>query len=329
MNPLISIIIPVYNAERNLPVCLASLGSQTYDRLELIFVNDACTDGSVALIEDFAAKQSSPNRAIKILNQPTNRGVAAARNLALDNATGEYVYSIDSDDYIDSNAIESMVNTAMRYNSDIVGIDWNLTYSTNERRVRQGDASTGIELFKRFTAGVSRWNLWLWMIRRSILEDNNFRFTPGQNMGEDLMIMLKVSLNSNVVSMIHEPYYHYIQTNDNALTKRWSNDFKSQIEANVADAVNYVMSRNDASRFEADLMRMKLNIKLPLLISTDKNDYKAWQAWFPEANAYIKTNSEIPFRTKLLQIAAAKQNYWFVKLYNIIIYKLILGKLYK
>lgn len=324
---LVSVIIPVYNAEAGLPVCLKSLKNQTYSNLEVVFVDDASSDGSLAIIEAFKAEFENENRKVKILVNDKNGGVASARNRALDNCTGDYVYSLDSDDYIDDCAIECMVSEAVGSDADIVGIDWNLTYAKNERRVSQADAFTGKELFEKFCAGVMRWNLWLWMIRRSLIEQYGFRFIPGVNMGEDLMIMLKLSLHAGTVRMIKKAMYHYVQTNSNALTKNWSEKYMSQVETNVREAERYIHS--NFSGMEEYLMRLKLNIKLPLIISSKRSDYEKWQSWFPEANSYISTNKELPFRTRAIQIAAVKRQYWTLWLYHNLVIKVVYGILYR
>ncbi len=101
MNPLVSIIIPVYNVEKYLRKCLDSVCSQTYRNLEILCVNDGSTDGSASILEEYAAKDER----IKILSQK-NAGQGAARNLALNHATGEWVTGVDADDFLETDAIE-------------------------------------------------------------------------------------------------------------------------------------------------------------------------------------------------------------------------------
>lgn len=101
-NPLISVIIPVYNVEKYLRRCLDSICGQTYRNLEILCVNDGSTDGSAAILEEYAAGDSR----IKIFTQE-NAGQAAARNAALQQATGEWVTGVDADDYLDADTIES------------------------------------------------------------------------------------------------------------------------------------------------------------------------------------------------------------------------------
>lgn len=327
--PLVSVIIPVYNAEKALPVCLSSIERQTYRSLEILFVNDASTDASERLICDFQSRLEDTGITVKIICQDANQGVASARNKALDIAEGKYVYSIDSDDYLDAEGIEEMVKAAERENADLVGIDWYLTYAQNERHVRQAQATSGRDVFANLTSGVSRWNLWLWLIKREIIEKNAFRFIPGVNMGEDLLMMLRISLNAGKTVMINKPMYHYVQTNSTALTKEWSDKYVWQVEKNVLAAEDYIMSLPNAHLYVEDLMRLKLNIKLPLLISSHREDYERWLNWFPEANKYIASNKKIPFRTKFIQLAAVKRQFWILKAYHKIVTKFIYGVLYR
>jgi len=101
MNPLISIIIPVYNVESYLKDCLESVINQTYKNLEIIIINDGSQDNSKEICYNYAKKDSR----IKLINKK-NEGVSAARNTGMDLATGEYISFIDSDDYIDNDMIE-------------------------------------------------------------------------------------------------------------------------------------------------------------------------------------------------------------------------------
>lgn len=105
MNPLISVIVPVYNTEKYLRKCLDSICGQTYRSLEILCVNDGSTDGSAAILEEYAAKD---NR-IKVIIQ-ANGGLSAARNTGLEHATGEWIMGVDSDDYIDCDTIEKVLN---------------------------------------------------------------------------------------------------------------------------------------------------------------------------------------------------------------------------
>lgn len=113
-NPKISIIVPVYNVEKYLSKCLNSLINQTLAELEILCVNDGSTDNSAKILADFAKMDSR----IKVFFQE-NSGQSAARNLAIERATGEYLGFVDSDDWVDLDYFEKLYNTAKKYDCDI------------------------------------------------------------------------------------------------------------------------------------------------------------------------------------------------------------------
>lgn len=325
---LISIIIPVYNASAVIHKCLESINRQTYRNLEILFVDDCCTDDTMDKLHDFL-QQGGTDLRIKCIHHERNRGVAAARNTGLDNATGEYIYYLDADDFMEDNAIELMYKEAEKYQADITGCEWYLSFQKNERHMVQVGANTGNELFVKMARGVMRWNLWLFLVRRSLYEQNSIRFMEGMNMGEDMMVMMKLALCARKAVIIHRPLYHYVQTKSDSLTKTWAKGYQRQIDANVNEVENYIrMNRNDTC-LKKEIDYLKLNIKLPLLISLSSSDYEKWQKWFPEANVSIMGNRDLSLRTRLLQLAASKHWYGLVKLYNFMVIKFVYGVLYR
>ena len=112
----ISIIVPVYNAENYLEKCLQSVFNQDFDDYEVVIVNDGSTDGSVKVIQKFIRKY---NEKI-VLIEKENGGLSLARNIGIQKATGEYVTFLDSDDYISTDYLKVLYNTAKKYNSDMV-----------------------------------------------------------------------------------------------------------------------------------------------------------------------------------------------------------------
>ena len=113
--PLVSIIVPVYNAEQSLPRCLDSICAQTYQNLEIILVDDGSTDDSLTVCRKFAYRDAR----IHVLSQP-NSGVSAARNNAIETATGKYIQFVDSDDWIDENMTFLLVQRAEREQADFI-----------------------------------------------------------------------------------------------------------------------------------------------------------------------------------------------------------------
>ena len=112
---MISVIVPVYNVEKYLRQCLDSVLAQTYRELEIILVDDGSTDGSGAICDEYATRDSR----IKVVHQQ-NGGLSSARNAGLDLATGEYVAFVDSDDYIHETMLELLYQALVENNADTV-----------------------------------------------------------------------------------------------------------------------------------------------------------------------------------------------------------------
>lgn len=182
MNDLVSIIIPVYNAEKYLSACVQSALSQTYKNIEIICVDDGSTDSSPEILKKFA----SDNPSIKIITQK-NAGGGAARNKGLDNASGKYVYFFDSDDIAASDLIEKALARAVECDADLVAFHgytfvnddvstkkfksgYNKNIITNSESVVSYKDCPGTILS---LVNVVPWNK---LIRRDFLIQNNIRF---------------------------------------------------------------------------------------------------------------------------------------------------------
>ena len=116
----VSILVPVYNVEKYFARCLETLFSQTYSGIEYVFVNDCTPDKSMYVLQETLEKYPSRANSVKIIENKQNLGIAIVRNTLLENATGEYVLFVDSDDWIEVDAIEKFVDKALQSNSDIV-----------------------------------------------------------------------------------------------------------------------------------------------------------------------------------------------------------------
>ena len=306
----ISVIVPMYNVYDVIDTLLNSLSSQTFKKIEIIFVDDCSSDGTVDKVSSWAENQVF---SCNIIRHEKNKGVASARNSGLENATGDYIYFVDADDYIESDALERLYDTAISTGTDIVGCEWYLSFDRGERWINQPDIHNGIEMFIQFSSNTLRWNLWLWLIKRDLIATNNLRFLVGQNMGEDMMLMFKLCFVTTKVTIIHKPYYHYIQTNTASLTKNYHKAIP-QITSNIEEISNFIRQQG-----RQDLLKhidyLKLSVKLPFLISSNRSDYEIWQNWFPEANNAAKFREGLSIRTFALQYMAVNRQYWFLRLH--------------
>lgn len=127
--PLVSIVVPVYNVESYIEECLQSVCSQTYENLEIICVDDVGNDRSMDVVRSFAVKDCR----IKIIEHDKNKGLAEARNTGLEHVSGDYVFFLDSDDWLSIDAIEKFVRSAKVGEPDIV-VGQGLAFSDDDTK---------------------------------------------------------------------------------------------------------------------------------------------------------------------------------------------------
>ncbi len=331
MKGLVSIIIPMYKVASLLPRCLKQIKAQTYKHLELIFVDDCSPDNVSEIVLANKSELETLGMQVVLAKHEVNQGVAVARNTALDLAKGDFIYSLDADDFIEPNTIELMVQQAEDKSADIVGCECTLKYEQSERYLPQRDVQSGREAFEQMCKGVFKWNLWLFLFRRELLSknlDRPLRFLPQKNMGEDMLMMGRLFLLANKVQIIHKPLYHYVKTNAEAQTSEYSPLQWQNVKDNLSALEQFVEKRGNSE--EINLLNfLKLNLKLPLIISTKKTDYQYWIKCYPEANAFIMENKELALRTRLLQKMADLRLWSLVRLYNIVVMQWLYKLLYK
>lgn len=321
---LVSVITPMYNVSGVLHLSFNSVVSQTLHNIEYILVDDCCSDNSLEVLQKLRNCISRDDISYKVLHHDKNRGVAAARNTGLDSATGKYIYFLDSDDQLDSNALEVMVDLADVENADIIGCDWKQTFADSEKTQTQPEVASPDDAFCKLANGVMRWNLWLYLIRRELYD--GMRFIEKANMGEDMMLILKMVLNAKKIIQTHQIHYHYNVTNSNALTKSYMKH-KEEMDINQANLKRYL--EDNRPDLLPNIYQLQLALKLPLLISDKREDYNTWLQWFPEANTYVRDSIFVSKRIKLLQIMASKKQFWFIRLHYWLIIKVVYGIMYR
>lgn len=318
----VSLIVPVYNAEKTLPAMLEAISAQTFRDFEVVFANDASTDGTAALLEAFG-KESGLS--CKVLTAAQNGGAAAARNLALEAAEGEYLAFADADDLPEPRMLEKAVEAAD--GADIVGWDWTLGLQESGRYMRQADYATAEQALLNLTGGTMRWTLWLFMVRRELVKD--LRFLAGVDMGEDLRYILLAFLRAKNVAQIHEPLYRYNNANEASISRTFNDQRRAQVETNLAAVEREFASSDFLRERPMAITDLKLYIKRPLLISRHRQDYELWYKWFPEANERAKEKAALPMHTYLVQKLAAGRCWLGVRIYYLVIHQVLYKLFYR
>lgn len=213
MSPTVSIIVPVYNAERTVRRCIESILSQEYSDFELLLVNDGSTDHSGAICEEYAARDSR----VQVFHKE-NTGVSATRNLALDRAAGTYLQFLDSDDWITPDATKSLVRAMENGPCDMVVSDFYRVVGDRLSQkghidedgllTREEYAAHMMENPADFYYGV----LWNKLYRRSIVEAHHLRMNTEITWCEDFMFNLEYIRWAKAFRAIQIPIYYYVKT---------------------------------------------------------------------------------------------------------------------
>ena len=216
----LSVIVPVYGVEKYIARCAKSLLEQTYADKEIIFVDDASPDRSIEILQ--SVLQSYPQTKVTILHHDTNRGLAAARKTGLEAAAGEYVVSVDSDDYLEPDALERLAGKAEETDADIVGMDCWFEWG-DKRSVYTGAWSKDAHAYSRILlSGRTLPGVCLHMIRRELYSRTGLMPEEGLNNGEDYMLTPRLAWFANGVAKVHQPLYHYTQTNAGSIVRNVS-----------------------------------------------------------------------------------------------------------
>ena len=213
---LVSVVVPVYNAEAYIERCALSLLQQSHKELELIFVDDCSTDAGIEVLRKTIER--FPERNVKILLQPKNTGSAMARQRGLDEANGDYVIQVDSDDYVMADYIEQLVDVALKNKADVVICDFLYDYGARQVHCHVNPPTDSHSLLNKVLAGTVHSGLWNKLVRRDIFVEHNIRFTEGLNMFDDKSVFFQVADHAKRISYVTEPLYIYNKTNESSIT---------------------------------------------------------------------------------------------------------------
>jgi glycosyltransferase involved in cell wall biosynthesis len=217
----VSIIIPVYNAEKYLRQCIDSVIQQTYRDLEIILVDDGSTDNSGKICDEYAIKDSR----IKVFHI-NNSGVSFARNKGIQESSGQYLMFVDSDDYIDLNMVEILISEISQSKSDLVICGY--TTVTHENYIKsqckkaflKGKKEISNYIIKNYHPGYinSPCNK---LYRKDLIKHY---FDENQSLGEDLLFNIDYLKSVNSINCINDCLYYYRRENNESLSLRYRSD---------------------------------------------------------------------------------------------------------
>ena len=289
-NPLISVLIPVYNVEKYVERCILSVLNQTMQEgVEVIIVNDCTPDSSMDIIakvlNTYSDKYShdTPMK-IHIINHDKNRGLAAARNTAISHATGDYIVQVDSDDYIEPEMLATMYNKATEENADIVICDYYIQFTHHKVLCKQTYIEKDI-YFGEIIAGYHT-SLWNKMIKKELYDKYSIKCIEGLDCGEDYIVLLPIMYYASQIVYIPSAFYNYVKINPNSITKKMTKKVIQNIFHRIEYANQFVIKHN-LKQHEKNLAHLILSDEIRLLEASLTNEYKELSILYPKANEYL------------------------------------------
>ena len=225
----ISIIVPIYGVEQYIEQCARSLFEQTYDNVELIFVNDGTPDNSMSILRGLLEGEYASQKDKCIIVEQANSGLPAARKAGLARASGDYVLYVDSDDWLELTAAQELAECAQRTGADLVF--YKLIKEKKNKSVVRGDKDWTkkggkMAFIKAMYTGKTYGYLVIKCFKRSIYTDNEIYFPP-MGMLEDVYMATQLLYYSKTMYCLDRALYHYRRTNPDSFTrqkrarKRW------------------------------------------------------------------------------------------------------------
>lgn len=231
---MISIIIPIYNAELYLHRSIDSILSQTYTDIEVLLVDDGSTDRSGELCDEYANKDSRVRVFHKI-----NEGVSSARNVGLDNAKGQWITFVDADDWIDKNMYQELYNTAVSTQADIVLCSFYEYHGLGKTFLIEAISteSDKIEILRNYILSFTA--LWNMLVHRTLYDTYKLRIPKHITNCEDFWLTVRLFYYAKQISSLHIPLYYYNRENVNSILNNPNEERRNSEYLSYIDTINF------------------------------------------------------------------------------------------
>lgn len=242
MEPLVSVIIPAYNAEKTIEKCLNSLFEQTLKEIEIIVINDCSKDGTLSVLEKYRDK-------IKLIDNEKNQGPAISRNRGLDIARGKYIGFVDADDWVAPDMYEVM-SSKMSEEVDLVACSRVNVTRNGEVYIINKNKETDAKAFTK----TSNYNCDK-LFKREIIEKYKLRLPGEYSYAEDFAFGIRYKYYANKMCILEEPFYYYLADSEGSITNSYKNNLLNIID--VLEDMLIFFKENDAyEQYEKELVEL-------------------------------------------------------------------------
>lgn len=309
----VSILVPFFKVEQYVGRCVESLFTQTYKNIEYIFVNDCSPDNSMEVINEKIDKYCMASKC-KIIVHDKNQGISVSRNDCLDNMTGDYFLFVDSDDYIDKDMVELLVEEALKENADISGCGYIEEYADHSVEHPQKYTNDHNEMMRAITLLTIKGVMWKLLVRSTIVTEHReeVRFIPDRNMVDDYLFCCQIFYYAQRFVGVDRCMYHWIQYNPNNYTHTTIFAVESQATA-IRKTEEFYRKKGVYEVVKDSLLQRKFVSKLPLLLDKNCRDVKRWRKIFPESNEVWREMRFSKGNKRIFRLAQSSF-YWMIPL---------------
>lgn len=284
----VSILVPCHNAEKFIAQCVKSLFEQTYQDIEYIFVDDCSKDNTTKTLKQIIENYRIKN--FKIIHNKTNKGIAETRNILLKEASGEYIYFVDSDDFIKKDTIEIFVNIAELKNADIVRCCYNEVTQYATIAITNCSWKDKSDLLSQTIGSHNQVDaMWKLFIRRDLFIKHHILFEKGINACEDYIMSVKLFYYANTIIDIPNCLYNYcIHNNNISMTKQTLSFVEDMLKA--SDSVfHFLNQQNIYERYKVEISQRILVSKQAFLLNKKLLNLNKYLYFHPETNITWRT----------------------------------------
>lgn len=312
MSYKISLIIPVYKAEQFIEKCLLSVCNQTLEEFQIIIVDDCSPDGSLEVAKKVLHRYPEREKHTKIISFNINKGISNVRKYALSIANGDYIASLDSDDFLEHDALEVLLSAAVNNLADIVFSDYFVNNNKGVSLVKQEPCRTKLEIMSQLLEDKLHGSLCNKLFRADILR--KVHVLDEVDMSEDLLICIQAVYFSQKIVYVPNPYLHYVQYNVDSYTSKFS-------EKKIVDMINgidflnsFFIKENIKNNLNESLLHRKLLVKSDALTYSCKRNRDKYIALFENDILFSNFNNEINLYKNILFFLLTKKIYSLVHL---------------
>ena len=301
--PLISVIVPVYNAEKTIKKCLEQLINQIYTNTEVIVIDDGSTDKSASICKEFN---------VTLLSQP-HSGAGVARNLGIKSSSGKYLFFADADDYLESNALSCMVSAMENSNTDLLVFgykqnDTNFTYSSTTLSVSEVKRTYFCKKEQKVKGSI--WNK---CFKATLIKENHIEFPNIARNEEEIFLMRYLDIIDKI-SFIPDILYHFYPINMQKAFIRLPKNFGDLVVEFKNECISYSKEWNNAPKEDLEAISRefygKMILALKLCLNPNNKDMKAFKRYADLMLEELPTESDVLRQIRMYKLL--KGHHYFI-----------------